>query len=107
MLDREYQRIWCEAKRREAGIQPRVFKRPTVIDKVERVTLPREPLLYLLADWLEDGNTILDLEAASGVSEKTIRRLISGESEGARIDIADKLAMALGSHLSLAYPEAA
>lgn len=104
-LDREYQRIWCEAKRREAGIQPRVLKRPTVIDQVERILLPREPLLYALAGYLEDGNTILDLERESGIPGKTIRRLITGESERARIDVADKLAMAFGLHLSLLYPD--
>lgn len=109
---REYQRIWHEARRRSAGIEPRNFdyssgnrrRRVTAIDRVERILLPPEPLLHSLSRFFHLGGTLAELSLASGVPERTIYRLVSGEGRHVRLDVADQLAIALGEHLTLLYP---
>jgi hypothetical protein len=98
---REYSRIWQEAKRREAGIAPRNFHhRRSVIDKVEFVGLPPEPLLAAI-----DGVGLPDIVlcAAAGVPPRSVYRLRVGESRHVRLDVADKLAHAIGVPLWFIY----
>jgi hypothetical protein len=91
---REYDRIWYEVKRRRAGTPPRPFKRRrTVIDQREGIYFPVEPLLKALKDW-DAGYKAL--ARAAGVPERTIYRFRYGESVRVQIDVADKLAVALG-----------
>lgn len=97
---REYQRLWYYVKRREAGVPERQFKnRHTVVDKKERLFLPLPPLQ-------EAMSTVDDWEALArraGVPAKTVHRLRIGESKHVRIDVADKLALALGWPLEVLY----
>jgi hypothetical protein len=92
----EYQRIWHEAKRREAGIPERRCNRRTVVDRVEAVYLPREPLASMLQRRLSDVPWIAHI---AGISERSILRLRTGESRHVRLDLADRLALALGYSL--------
>ena len=102
-LIREYQRIWTEVQRRRANIPPRDWpNRRSVIDRVERVLLDREPIVRELR--MRNGE-LSSLARASGVPERTIGRILSGESRHVRIDVADKLAVAMGVPLALLYVE--
>jgi hypothetical protein len=96
---REYGRIYQEANRRKRGIAPRNFhNRRTVIDKLEWVYLQPEPLVDALR-----GVEIRALSRRAKVPERSIDRLLRGESRHVRIDLADRLALALGLSLSLIY----
>lgn len=120
-LVREYQRIWHDAKRREAGVPKRNFnysstrknrdgtprRRRTKVDKLERVLLERRPIVRLIEDHLDDGVTMLDLQRQTGIHERQLRRLTTGESRHVRIDVADKIAYALGTPLALLYDDMA
>jgi transcriptional regulator with XRE-family HTH domain len=98
---REYNRIRAEARRRAAGMRVYERHRPSVIDRVERVLLPRDPIVHELRRRRGELTTIA---LKSGVPERTITRLLSGESRRVRIDVADKLAVALGVPLATLYP---
>lgn len=65
------------------------------------------PILRVIYLYLDDGGTVRELERVSRVPEKSIRRLMTGESRHVRIDVADRLALAFGLHLDLVYDEAA
>ena len=98
---REYQRIWTEVQRRRAGIAPREFKhRRSVVDHIERVMLPREPLVAVLRPL---NGQRKQLARRAGVTERTVTRLMTGESKRVRLDVADKLAVALGIPLATIY----
>ena len=98
---REYFRIWQEAKRREAGVPPRNFHhRRSAVDKLEPVGLPPEPLLTVLE---RAGLPDMELGRRAGIPAKSIYRLRVGESRHVRIDVADKLALAAGVPLWLIY----
>jgi Helix-turn-helix len=101
-LWREYRRIWSEAKAREAGRQTYQRRRSTAVDRIERVFLPREPIARELA--LLNGE-LATLSKRSGVSERTIGRIIAGESRHVRIDVADKLAVAIGKSAAQLWGE--
>jgi hypothetical protein len=98
---REYWRIYRNAKRHEAGAKPRAFRdRKTVVDRPEYVFLSLPPLV----DELDRLNGDLGMIAKrAGVPERTILRLRTGESQRVRIDVADKLAVAMGIPLELLY----
>lgn len=118
---REYQRIWYDAKRREAGIPRRNFnynstrtngdgtlrRRKTKIDTIERILLEPDPIVKLIEDQLESDLTYLDLERMTGIHERQIRRLTTGESARVRVDVADRIAHALGVPLATLYDESA
>jgi hypothetical protein len=99
-LRREYARIYSQAKRREAGIPARQWRRATVVDKIEMVGLRPEPLLAVIAQL-----DLSDIEVArlARVTPRSIYRLRVGESRHVRLDVADKLAHALGVPLELIY----
>ena len=101
VLVREYWRIYRDAKRRERGAQARVYKnRETVVDRPEYVFLSLPPIV----GELERLNGDLGMIAKrAGVPERTILRLRTGESQRVRIDVADKLAVAMGIPLELLY----
>lgn len=106
-LRREYGRIWAEGKRRERGVPVRQFRnRRTVIDRIERVFLPREPLVSELEIWRAAEGTFEGLARLSGVSARTIYRYRYGESSRVRIDVADRLALALGIPSAVLFGEA-
>jgi hypothetical protein len=98
-LVREYGRIWQEAQRRKRGIVPRQYNRRTVIDRRERVLLPVEPIRGLLKEHFGEWRTIA---AATGLSERTLSRLVY-EQRHVRIDVADRIAYALGEPFGLLY----
>ena len=97
----EYHRIWHEGKRRRAGVVPRNWgpKSGRVVDRqLDYVWLSPEPLVRVLR-----GVEIRTLSRRSNVPERSIDRLLRGESRHVRIDLADKLALAVGIPLSLIY----
>lgn len=98
-LRREYERIYKEAQRRRAGLPQRLQRRP--LPPVERVTLPVEPLLAELARYDDGELTILATRA--GISARALYRYRYGESQAVRIDVADKLAVAMGTTSSLIW----
>jgi hypothetical protein len=101
---REYDRIYREAKRRAAGVPVREFKhRRSVIDRIERVFLPVEPLERLLDAW---PGTETELCLAAGVSPRLLYRM-RHESRVVRSDAADRLTMALGVPFVVVYGDVA
>jgi hypothetical protein len=99
-LQREYQRIWQEVQRRRRGIAPRRYEnRRTVIDRPEYVFLPVEPIRALLAERFGEWRTIA---AATGLTERALHRLLH-EHRHVRLDVADRIAGALGEPLGLLY----
>jgi DNA-binding Xre family transcriptional regulator len=100
---REYQRIWSEGKRRRQGTPVTLENRKRVTDRPEYVYLDTGPLLREIDRLIEADGELQDLATMSGVSERAIYRLRSGESRHVRIDNADKLAVALGLTLELIY----
>ena len=93
---REAQRFYKEGERRAAGV-PVAWWRKSVVDRPERVYLPNEPLGSML-DSLTD-ETLQDIVRRTGIGDRQLRRIITGESRHVRLDLADKLALALGTHL--------
>lgn len=102
---REYGRIWHEAQRRLAGVPPRQWNRQTVIDKLEYVYLPLAPLLAEIERQYPGGVGVGDLAQLAAVPERTIFRLRTGETHRVRLDVADRLAMALSVPLAVLYSE--
>jgi hypothetical protein len=100
-LRREYERIYKEAKRREAGMAVRAIKQARVTDRKERIFLDPAPLVAEIKR--QCGDEYGWLARRSGVSERAIYRLRSGESAHVRIDNADRLALGLGLTLELIY----
>ena len=107
---REYQRIWCEAQRRKQGIPERECDRRSAVDQIERVFLDPQPIIEVVDRYLERHRRVgieltwEEVARHAGVADRTLRRLWSGESQRVRLDVADKLAVSLGSALSLLYP---
>ena len=97
---REYWRFWQEAQRRKAGIPPTTARRRTAVDRVERIMLPREPLVAVI-----NGHNLTELAERAGLEQRTVGRIVSGESARVRIDVADKLAVALGVPSALIWEE--
>jgi len=87
--------ITCASRRERAKPRPRPTK---------RVLLDPAPLLALL-DRLPVSEYKYLAELAH-VPERSIFRLRRGESKRVELDLADKLILALGSHLSLVYGDA-
>ena len=107
ILRREYQRFWKEGYRRTNGIPVRAYKRHTVIDQIERVFLPREPFIVAIDQWLAGGvgdRTVRELAIRARTSERQINRIQTGESARIRIDLADRIALAVGIPLELLCP---
>jgi hypothetical protein len=98
---REYERFLTEGKRRQAGIPVTRRKLPSVVDRPEYVFLEPGPLLGAIKGW-ED----LDLAKVTGIPARTIFRYRVGESRHVRLDIADRLALAVGTHLWDLYGDA-
>lgn len=97
----EYYRFWTEKQRRDAGIPPRSFHhRRSVVDKREFVGLPPEPLL---AEIDRSGLNAEELASMAGVPARSVFRFRSGESQHVRLDVADKIAVALNVPLTLIY----
>lgn len=99
---RERHRIYYNGKRREAGVPELTYVRNSVIDNREAIYLPVAPLKAAL-DELDDGE-FGELARRAGIPERTIYRL---RYEGAQvqIDVADKLAVALGTTSQLLFGE--
>lgn len=114
-MKRERQRFNAEGKRRQEGIPQRQFKnRKTVIDRGERIFLPREPLLREIDFWLQlhlpewrrdEDRTVENLASLAGTSARQVYRLQVGESRHVQLDLADRLAMAMGIPLVLLYED--
>jgi hypothetical protein len=68
-----------------------------------RIFLEREPLLAEIAAWRAQ-HSMMALAQRAGVPDRSIRRIVSGESAHVRLDLADKLAMAMDQPLGLMYP---
>jgi hypothetical protein len=107
---REYERIWTEAQRRKKGIPPRPFSHPPA-RPIERVLLPREPLVEVM-EWYvltQRANGHPDFgwktfAQMTGGNARSLLRLRTGQSRHVRIDLADKIAYAMGMSLSMIYP---
>jgi hypothetical protein len=70
----------------------------------KRILLDPAPLLALLDR--VPKNQLGTLARRAGVSERAIYRCRSGESKRVELGVADRLILALGSHLSLIYGDA-
>jgi hypothetical protein len=108
---REYHRIYAEVRRRARGTKPRRFnydrankrRRVTVVDHPEYLFLGPDPLLDEIERW---PGTHRQLAQLAGVPERSLDRIIHGDVRHVRLDVADKLAVALGIPLSLIYVDA-
>jgi hypothetical protein len=114
----EYRRFYYDAVDRDRrgvkGPDRRANRRHSVIDHPERILLDPAPLLAELERFTTEADehftanghrTIWTLLAKqSGVSQRALYRLRYGESKHVRIDIADKLCVAIGVPLSVLYP---
>jgi hypothetical protein len=113
---REYARFWLEKHRRETGGKARPFKnRRTVVDRAERIFLPREPLLKEITIYMRQHSVYSmngeltayqwrELAQLAGVNERSLYRLRHEDGGHVRIDLADRLAVTIGVPLSLIYP---
>lgn len=111
-LHREYDRIWKEGRRRAAGVPARPLSRPVPPSPKGSCELAAEPLRVSLLAWLttqradgdpnEEGAYAL-LELRSGVSPRTIGRIVTGAQGRVGVDTADALAIGIGRHLELIY----
>jgi hypothetical protein len=68
-----------------------------------RVFLDAEPLLVQIGMWVR-ARPLIELAREAGIPERSIRRIMSGESAHVRLDMADKLACAMNQPLGLLYP---
>jgi hypothetical protein len=101
-LHREYDRIYHEVQRRQRGVPPRPLRNRRAVAEIERVFLPRDPLVEVLKLW---AGGLAELERVSGVPARSIYRVLH-ESRGlVTVDVADKIAVALGVPLATIYPE--
>ena len=79
----------------------RQFKnRHTVVDKKEPLYLPLSPIVDIMVAEVTDWE---GFARRAGVPARTVHRLRVGESKHVRIDVADKLAIALGWPLEVIY----
>jgi hypothetical protein len=70
-----------------------------------RILLPTGPLIRELTAWRRENLTSwVALQKRSGVPERSIRRILSGEHHHVRLDVADKLCCAMGQPLGVVYP---
>jgi hypothetical protein len=101
-LINEYRRIWNEVQRRRAGIPPRNWRtlRP-LPPRDQGELLDPAPLLTAMKRW--DGSQRA-LARKSGVPPRQLYRIESGESRRVQLNVADRLALALGIPLELLYP---
>lgn len=99
---RERQRFYYEGMRRRNGVPETTAHRRRVTDRAERILLPIEPLVRELLK-VEDRE---ELARRAGVDSRSIQRLMSGRSARVRIDLADKLAVALGIPSATIWGEA-
>ena len=97
---REYQRIYQQTKRREAGIPERVWNRATVVDRLEYRFLPIGPLV---AEIERHPDSYSVIARRAGTTERSVRRLVTGESAHVRLDLADRICFAMGTWLALVY----
>lgn len=113
-LLREYDRIYKEAKRREAGTPKRNFhhRRWVAEDEHESLgRLPIEPLVTAMTEHYRrqrsNGHpewSWEELSLATGISYRTITRYVTGVNNWVRIDNADRIAIAIGVPLMMIYP---
>ena len=110
-LRREYDRFWTEAQRRKRGAPVRRFQtRSTVVDKVERILLDTGPLLREMECHIlerqDQGEQFgwATLARQAGTSERALSRLRTGQSAHVRLELADRIAVAMGVPLALLYP---
>jgi hypothetical protein len=98
---RERQRFWKHKQRRAAGVPEITYQRRSVVDTPEWVYLDASPIVAAL----DAKQVVSDVELAmrAGVPPRAIYRLRNGESAHVRLDVADKLAYALGLTLALVY----
>ena len=59
-------------------------------------TIPAPRLAAILRAWLERGHTLEELARCSGITSRTLDRIINGRSRWVRIDTADALLVAIG-----------
>ena len=107
---REWDRFYRDQQRRQAGVAQRAYSQPrrSVVDRVERVLLPREPLLeaieyYARAHTRGRKFNWEKFAAQVNCSQRAIYRIRTGESARVRIDVADRIAYGMGIPLSLIY----
>lgn len=98
----EYERIRAEVKRRERGVTPRKFRnRRTVVDRAEMKFLPVGPLRAAMK---REGYEPALLARRAGVDSRSVHR-VRYENRWVRFDLADKLALALGTTLWALYED--
>lgn len=98
-LRREYHRIWQEGRRRRLGIPRRALSREAPRSKNAR-RLPVGPIASILRE--ADLAAIANL---SGVPDRTLRRIVTGEFSKLNLDLVDRLCMAVDIPLPILYPE--
>ncbi len=73
--------------------------------------LPAAPLLQPIRSWVRVADVgcangmggIKILASEAGVGERSLRRLLTGEQDEVSLANADRIALAMGSHLTLIY----
>lgn len=104
---REYNRIRAEAKRREAGIQPRNFRKQK--PRTKSPTVDAAPMLAWLDKHLAWSTDTVDLLCArAGVTESVVRKALRGDERNVALDTVDRLLIAAGEPwlLTQLYPPA-
>jgi DNA-binding CsgD family transcriptional regulator len=100
---RERQRFWKHKQRRDAGIPEVTYQRASVVDRVEWRYLDPTQLVEAIE---RSGLSDLEIQHRAGVPARTIFRLRTVESTHVRLDVADKVAVALDLPLALIYGDA-
>jgi hypothetical protein len=105
-LRREYERIYAEGQRRARGTPPRNWRhRPTVVDRLEYRFLPIAPLAAEIQRYVAhtEGDGYTAIARRAGTTERSVRRLVTGESAHVRLDLADRICLAMGTWLAFVY----
>jgi Homeodomain-like domain len=100
---RERQRIFYEGQRRRNGVPVSTHRRKRVVDHAERVFFDPAPIVELLKRHRFEIGLVAK---RAQLHDRTVRRILEGESAHIRIDVADKLAFALDTTLFELYGDA-
>lgn len=102
---REEQRVRLYLKAHKAGVKQRELKRLAPPPQPKRAVMyDCEPMTEKIVAYMKcTGIGGTRIAAKAGLDEKYVRRILRGEYQQLTLDVADRLAMAMGSHIDIIY----
>jgi hypothetical protein len=96
-------RFYKHGQRRAAGVPELGYIRRSVVDRAEYVFVPKAALVAELERRFGQWD---ELARKAGIPARTIFRIVHEDGRFVRVDIADRLAVAMGMTFTLIYPDA-